>query len=257
MPRPRVSIEDQEAIEEIWKGDKKLSAEKIRTQFKTDHGEVGAPSGRWISEHLRPLRLKEQNSQEETAVKPWDQWTNDPEKIRTFFAVHRVATNVCNKYAIDDFVGLTARQNNWVEKLRPFFNLSDYFETAWLLDFAIGFADDEKFARDMGRRFTPRVVATNLLAKWQWRSGEWPQAKQQTTPAPWEMMDEDVEQRIAIVLCYKPPVYRPPKEPPVEQATQTLEELRPQGLPIDEDHASLGMDYTNPEEKEVEDDDQL
>jgi len=100
-------------------------------------------------------------------VKPWDQWTNDPEKIRTFFAVHRVATNVCNKYAIDDFVGLTGRQNNWVEKLRPFFNLSDYFETAWLLDFAMRFADDEKFARDMGRRFTPRVVATNLLAKWQ------------------------------------------------------------------------------------------
>ena len=71
-------------------------------------------------------------------------------------------------------------------------------------------------------------------------------------------MDEDVEQRIAIVLGYNPPAYRPPKEPPVEQAQhKLLEELRAQGLPIDEDHASLGMVYTNPEEREVEDDDQL
>ena len=191
----------------------------------------------------------------------------DPEEIKTFFAVHRVAINICDKYKIGDFVGITARQTNWVKKLRPFFNLSDYFETAWLLDFAIRFADDEKFARDMGRRFTPRIAATNLLEKWQWKSAEWPQANQYLKPpAPWDIGD-DVEQRIAISLGYKPPVYKPSIEPSVQRAqspdqspNKFLDQFRAQGFPIDEDHASLGMVYTNPstqEEPEVEQEEEL
>ena len=258
MPRPRVPVEDEEAIETIWRSGKKLSARKIREQFIADHGEEAeAPSERWISEYLRPLRIKDRNSREERPIKAWEQWGTDPEKIRTSFAVHQVAKNVCKKYVLDDFVGLTARQSNWVEKLRPFFDLSDYFETSWLLDFAIGFADDEKFSSDMGRRFIPRIAATNLLEKWQWKSAEWPQANQYLTPpAPWDIGD-DVEQRIAIALGYKPPIYKPSIEPIVQRAqspdpspNKFLDEFRAQGFPIDEDHASLGMVYTNPPERE-------
>jgi hypothetical protein len=258
MPRPRIHVEDEEAIETIWRSDKKLSARKILEQFITDHGEEGEPpSERWIREHLRPLRIKERNSREERPIKPWEEWDKDPGKIRTSFAVHRVAINVCKKYAIDDFVGLTARQSNWVDKLRPFFDLADYDETAWLLDFATCFADDEKFSIDMGRKFTPRIAATNLLEKWQWKSDDWPQANESLTPpAPWEIGD-DVEQRIAITLGYKPPIYKPSTEPRVERGqssvpspNKSLEELRSQGFPIDESHAGLGMVYTNPPKQE-------
>ena len=256
MPRPSLPDEDIEALEGILRSNPKLSNREVREQYVIDHGEEEAPAERTISKYLRPLRQKLRNSRDEAPVKPWDQWRADPDEIRTFFAVHQVATNICAKYEIDDFTALTARQNNWVKKLRPFFNLSDYFETAWLLDFATIFANDEKFAGDMGRRFTPRIAATNLLEKWQWRSDEWPQANQRTGPAPWDV-GEDVEQRIAITLGYKPPIYRPSTEPQVERVqspepapNKLLEELRAQGLPIDEDHSALGMVYTNPQEQE-------
>jgi hypothetical protein len=227
MARRPLLDEDIEALEEILRGNPKLSDRLVREQFVIDHGEVGAPAERTINKYLSPLRQKLRNRRDEDPVKPLDQWNANPDEIKIFFAVHRVATNVCAKYEIRDVEGLTERQSKWVEKLSPFFNLSDYFETAWLLDFALRFADDEKFFTDTDRKFVPRVAATNLLEKWQWRSSEWTQAKQRTTAAPWEMGD-DVEQRIAIALGYQPPIYRPSSEhqsgQPQESETTPKEE---------------------------------
>jgi hypothetical protein len=211
MPRPPLPDEDIEALEEILRSDPKLPDRSVRKQYVIDHGEEGAPAERTINKYLSPLRQKLKNRRDEDPVRPLDQWNGNPDENRILFAAHRVATNVCAKYEIRDFEGLTERHYKWAEKLSPFFNLSDYFETAWLLDFALRFADDEKFFTDTDRKFVPRVSATNLLEKWQWRSSKWSQAKQRATVAPWEMGD-DVEQRIAIALGYQPPIYRPSSE---------------------------------------------
>ena len=170
MPRPSLPGEDIEALEEILKGNPKLSDRAVREQYVLDHGEEGAPAERTINKYLSLLRQKLRNRRDEDPVKPLDQWSANPDEIRIFFAIHGVATNVCAKYEIHDFKGLTERQYKWGEKLSPFFNLSDYFETAWLLDFALRFADDEKFFTDTDGKFIPRVSATKLLEKWQWRS---------------------------------------------------------------------------------------
>jgi len=219
MPRPSLPDEDIEALEEILRSDPKLSGRSVREQYVLDHGEERAPAERTINKYLSPLRQKLKNRRDEDPVRPLDQWNGNPDEIRILFAVHRVATNVCAKYEIRDFEGLTERQYKWAKTLSPFFNLSDYVETAWLLDFALRFADDEKFFTDTDRKFVPRVSATNLLEKWQWQSSKWSQAKQRATVAPWEMGD-DVEQRIAIALGYQPPIYRHSKEEVSEAAEE-------------------------------------
>ena len=101
-----------------------------------------------------------------------NQWSGNPDRFRTLSVLLDTARSVCMDYNVEDFEGLTDREASWACKLRSFFNLENRLDCLVLLDFARGFARDERFAKAMEKPMNVDGALSRWLMAWHWRKGE-------------------------------------------------------------------------------------
>jgi hypothetical protein len=255
-------------------------------RFRTDSGEPWPekqrPSLSWFTKRIKDTWPKVvEPSTEDPVVKPWDEnWGDDPVRVRVLSVLFDLASDICQRRGLTEagFEGFPNHVCDWACKLSGFFDLQLRSEGVVLLHFAYVFAADEQYTNTFGPPMTFQDESSKMLMRWHKRHQE-PGLTDKLRESEgvvviplWEQEDwsvaEDVVARHLMPGAWVlPPIVLEPEQPvtdqgptPREQSSdlapnKLLEELRAQGLPIDEDHASLGMVYTNPPEQEDEEND--